>query len=135
MKHFGIYLLYSIIIYTLLCGCATKRTSTTSYKVVEVHDTLRQEVEKHDSIFVRDSVRVWMKNDTIYHDRWRTEYRDRWRDKVREVYVERNDTIIQRDTIQIERHQTPWAKFKERTGGYVIFFLLVAFFALLIRKK
>lgn len=129
MKHFVTYLLFSII---LLCGCATKRTSTTSYKVVEVHDTLRQEVEKHDSIFVRDSVRVWVQGDTIYHDRWRVEFRDRWRDKVREVYVERNDTIIQR---QVERHQSPWAKFKERTGGYAIVFLLVAFFALLIRKK
>lgn len=132
MKHFVTYLLFSII---LLCGCATKRTSTTSYKVVEVHDTLRQEVEKHDSIFVRDSVRVWVQGDTIYHDRWRVEFRDRWRDKVREVYVERNDTIIQRVALQVERHQSPWAKFKERTGGYAIVFLLVAFFALLIRKK
>ena len=132
MKHFGTYLFFSII---LLCGCATKRTTTTSYKVVEVHDTLRQQIEKHDSIFVRDSVRVWVQGDTIYHDRWRVEVRDRWRDKVREVYVERNDTIIQRDTLQVERHQSPWAKFKERTGGYAIVFLLVAFFALLIKRK
>ncbi len=132
MRHFGTYLLFSII---LLCGCATKRESSTSYKVVEVHDTLRQEVNKHDSIFVRDSVRVWVQGDTIYHDRWRVEYRDQWRDKVREVYVERNDTIIQRDTLLVERHQSPWAKFKEKTGGYAIVFLLVAFFALLIRRK
>ncbi len=114
----------------LAASCATKRNATSTYKVVEVHDTLRQIVVQADSVVVRDSVRVWMQGDTIHHDRWRTEYRDRWRDKVREVVKVQTDTLVQRDTTYVQARQSGVQKIKSYAEGVVLF--IVSFLSLLV---
>lgn len=122
-------LLYILVI-LCVCGCATKRNATSTYKVVEVHDTLRQIVVQADSVVVRDSVRVWMQGDTIHHDRWRTEYRDRWRDKVREVVKVQTDTLVQRDTTYVQARQSAVQKIKSYAEGVVLF--VISFLSLLV---
>lgn len=122
-------LLYILVI-LCLCGCATKRNATSTYKVVEVHDTLRQVVVQADSVFVRDSVRVWMQGDTIFQDRWRTEYRDRWRDKVREVVRVQTDTLVQRDTTYVQAKPSALQKIKTYAEGVVLF--VISFLSLLV---
>lgn len=122
-------LLYILVI-LCVCGCATKRNATSTYKVVEVHDTLHQIVVQADSVVVRDSVRVWMQGDTIHHDRWRTEYRDRWRDKVREVVKVQTDTLVQRDTTYVQARQSAVQKIKSYAEGVVLF--IVSFLSLLV---
>lgn len=122
-------LLYILVI-LCVCGCATKRNATSTYKVMEVHDTLRQIVVQADSVVVRDSVRVWMQGDTIHHDRWRTEYRDRWRDKVREVVKVQTDTLVQRDTTYVQARQSAVQKIKSYAEGVVLF--IVSFLSLLV---
>ena len=122
-------LLYILVI-LCVCGCATKRNATSTYKAVEVHDTLRQIVVQADSVVVRDSVRVWMQGDTIHHDRWRTEYRDRWRDKVREVVKIQTDTLVQRDTTYVQARQSVVQKIKSYAEGVVLF--VISFLSLLV---
>lgn len=122
-------LLYILVI-LCVCGCATKRNATSTYKVVEVHDTLRQIVVQADSVVVRDSVRVWMQGDTIHHDRWRTEYRDRWRDKVREVVKVQTDTLVQRDTTYVQARPSAVQKIKSYAEGVVLF--VISFLSLLV---
>ena len=122
-------LLYILVI-LCVCGCATKRNATSTYKVVEVHDTLRQIVMQADSVVVRDSVRVWMQGDTIHHDRWRTEYRDRWRDKVREVVKIQTDTLVQRDTTYVQARPSAMQKIKAYAEGVVLF--VISFLSLLV---
>ena len=122
-------LLYILVI-LCVCGCATKRNATSTYKVVEIHDTLRQIVVQADSVVVRDSVRVWMQGDTIHHDRWRTEYRDRWRDKVREVVKVQTDTLVQRDTTYVQARPSAMQKIKSYAEGVVLF--IVSFLSLLV---
>ena len=122
-------LLYILVI-LCVCGCATKRNATSTYKVVEIHDTLRQIVVQADSVVVRDSVRVWMQGDTIHHDRWRTEYRDRWRDKVREVVKVQTDTLVQRDTTYVQARPSAVQKIKAYAEGVVLF--IVSFLSLLV---
>ena len=114
----------------IIAGCATKRNATSTYKVVEVHDTLRQIVVQADSVVVRDSVRVWMRGDTIHHDRWRTEYRDRWRDKVREVVKVQTDTLVQRDTTYVQARPSAVQKIKAYAEGVVLF--VISFLSLLV---
>lgn len=112
----------------IIAGCATKRNATSTYKVVEVHDTLRQIVVQADSFVVRDSVRVWMQGDTIHHDRWRTEYRDRWRDKVREVIRVQTDTLIKENVVTIDRKPTIMQRAKPFAAGIlagIVFSLLL----------
>lgn len=133
MKHTRIYLLFSLLI--LWGGCASKKVGTTDYKVVEIHDTLRLEVERMDSVFVRDSVRIWMQGDTIFRDRWRTEYRDRWRDKVRDVVRERADTIVQTKVIYKEKRLTLWERMKAGFAEFVCFLVILLGFSLYLRRR
>ena len=122
-------LLYILVI-LCMCGCATKRNATSTYKVVEVHDTLRQIVVQADSVVVRDSVRVWVQGDTIHHDRCRTEYRDRWRDKVREVVKIQTDTLVRRDTTYVQARPSAVQKIKSYAEGVVLF--VISFLSLLV---
>ena len=122
-------LLYILVI-LCVCGCATKRNATSTYKVVEIHDTLRQIVVQADSVVVRDSVRVWMQGDTIHHERWRTEYRDRWRDKVREVVKIQTDTLVRRDTTYVQARPSAMQKIKSYAEGVVLF--VISFLSLLV---
>lgn len=118
-----------LVLCLLLTGCATKREAREMVRVVEVHDTLRQDVLRTDSVFVRDSVRVWMHGDTIYKDRLRVEYRDRWRDRVQEVVKFKVDTIIQRDVVVKEATLSLWQKVKSSAvwfvGGLAAMFLII----------
>lgn len=113
----------------LTASCATKRSITEAYKVVEVHDTLRQLVVQADSVVVRDSVSVWKQGDTIHHDRWRVEYRDRWRDKVREVVKMQTDTLV----------ETKFIKEDGRKTGFpvvgLMFLMVFCVFIIFVRKR
>jgi len=121
-----------ILYFVLACalaGCATKRSATETYKVVEVHDTLRQLVVQMDSVVVRDSVSVWKQGDTIHHDRWRVEYRDRWRDKVREVVKFQTDTLV----------KTKFVREDGRKTGFpvvgLMFLMVFCVFIIFVRKR
>ena len=54
---------------------------------VTVHDSIYQEVVKHDSVMVEK------RGDTVFVDRWHTLYQDRWRDRWRDS--------IRTDSIQV----------------------------------
>ena len=122
-------ILFAVCVF-IIAGCATKRNTTSTYKVVEIHDTLRQIVVQADSVVVRDSVRVWMQGDTIPETRWRTEYRDRWRDKVREVVKIQTDTLLQRDTTYVQARPSAVQKIKAYAEGVVLF--VISFLSLLV---
>ena len=114
----------TVIIVLLLCGCATKRETLTDIRIIERRDTLREVVERVDSVFVRDSVSVMQRGDTIIKERWRVEYRDRWRDREKEVIVERTDTIIKTQRVEVEKRLTGWQRFKQRVGGVALALLI-----------
>ncbi len=122
-----------IIYFVIACaltGCVTKREAQETFRVVEVHDTLRQDVFHVDSVFVRDSVRVWLQGDTIHETRWRVEYRDRWRDRVQEVIRVQTDTLVKENVVTIERKPTFMQRAKPFAAGFIlagIVFLLLLF--------
>lgn len=125
-------ILFAVLMVALLAGCATKREVSEVVRVVEVHDTLREVVERVDSVFVRDSVSVMQRGDTIVKERWRVEYRDRWRDREKEVIVERTDTIVKMRRVDVEKRLTGWQRFKQRVGGVAIVLLIGAFGGLML---
>jgi len=76
-----------------LAGCKSKEYITvpehhTSYVVRT--DTF----QKLDSVYLKDSVYVYQKGDTVYYNK--VAYRDRWRN----IYKVKLDTIIKHDMIQ-----------------------------------
>lgn len=119
-----IRIFFTALIVLLLNGCATKRETLTDIRIVEHHDTLREIVERVDSVFVRDSVSVMQRGDTIIKERWRVEYRDRWRDQEKEVIVEHTDTIVKMQCVEVEKRLTGWQRFKQRVGGVAVVLLI-----------
>ena len=74
---------------------------------------------ERDSVFVRDSVTIREKGDTVYRDRWRVEYRERvLRDTA---YIERNDTI----TNEVEKALTWWERTRMAAGDVALGVLLI----------
>lgn len=76
-----------LLMILLMLGCKSVK-----YIPVETIKTKTEFVDrfKTDSVYVRDSVFVLVKGDTVIKDRWRTVYK--------EVYV--RDTIFRQDTIR-----------------------------------
>lgn len=73
----------------LLSGCAQKR------EVIVMEsgraDTLRITVEKRDSIFIHDSIKVTEKGDTVRIEKWHTKYVEK---QVHDTtYVAKTDSI------------------------------------------
>ena len=131
MKRIIIY----FVIACALTGCATKREAQEVFRVVEVHDTLRQDVFHVDSVFVRDSVRVWLQGDTIHETRWRVEYRDRWRDRVQEVVRVQTDTLVKENVVTIERKPTFMQRAKPFAAGFVLAGIVFSLLLFIIVKK
>lgn len=131
MKRIIIY----FVIACALTGCATKREAQEVFRVVEVHDTLRQDVFHVDSVFVRDSVRVWLQGDTIHETRWRVEYRDRWRDRVQEVIRVQTDTLVKENVVTIERKPTFIQRAKPFAAGFILAGIVFSLLLFIIVKK
>lgn len=131
MKRIIIY----FVIVCALAGCATKREAQEVFRVVEVHDTLRQDVFHVDSVFVRDSVRVWLQGDTIHETRWRVEYRDRWRDRVQEVIRVQTDTLIKENVVTIDRKPTIMQRVKPFAAGLLAGVFSLSLFIIVHKRK
>ena len=131
MKRIIIY----FVIACALTGCATKREAQEVFRVVEVHDTLRQDVFHVDSVFVRDSVRVWLQGDTIHETRWRVEYRDRWRDRVQEVVRVQTDTLVKENVVTIVRKPTIMQRVKPFAAGLLAGVFSLSLFIIVHKRK
>ncbi len=80
----------------LLASCRTPMSSTGIQHAQYENDSLLEQATlesskvqrfERDTTYVLDSVHVETRNDTVYHNHWRTEYRDR--------LIEKTDTIEQ----------------------------------------
>lgn len=88
----------------LLSGC--KPAQVVGGSTERVHDS-DHTVRQTDSltVYVHDSIFMYVAGDTVRIDRWHTRYRDRWH--------ERTDTLIVRDSIAKE---TPVMVYKTMSG-------------------
>lgn len=78
-------------------------------------DTLRITVAKADSVYLRDSVAVVQRGDTVYHTVWRDRYR--WRLRTDTVYKSATDTVRASVPYPVERKLTRWERAKQDYGG------------------
>ena len=104
---------------------------TTQYVPVE---TIKTEYKtrdsiRHDSIYQRDSIYVIDRGDTVYT------YKDRYLYKY--LHINRIDTVIRTDSIQIpypvEKALTRWQKAKIELGGWAFGVLIMLAIVLIIR--
>lgn len=82
----------SILILSMFCRCTTtKYVPITEYKdrVVVKTDSLL----KNDSVYVHDSISVYIRGDTVFKDKYHLKYKDRY------IVRNKSDTLIVRDSI------------------------------------
>lgn len=94
------------VVLLILLSVLTEACRSPRYVPVPVTRTEVRHTVRLDSVFVRDSVSVTQRGDTVFRDRWHVRWRDRWL----------TDTLAVRDTVPVvvpvEREHT-WA---ERTA-------------------
>lgn len=109
-------------------SCKTKYVSVPEYHTEYITKT--DSFTQRDSIFVKDSVYMWMQGDTIYKEKFSVIYKDRWRDR----YL--CDTIIKTDSIRVpypvERQLTKWESFKQQLGTYTVIAVMIGLLAVII---
>ena len=100
--------LFFCLLLSMLTGCRTKYVSVPEYHTE--YKTRTDSILKRDSVWIHDSVSVWMKNDTVYKDRWHTEWRYHNIDKIRQ------DTILKKDSVRVpypvEKRLSKWQQVK-----------------------
>ena len=91
---------------------------TSSYVPVETvkTDSIRVVDVQRDSIYVRDSVLIRTKADTVYVTQWRTEYREAL--KVDTFLVQRVDSI--NTVVEVEKRLTKIQQLKMDVGTGVL---------------
>lgn len=93
----------------LLSGCKTIEY----VPKVETKIEYRDRVER-DTTFVRDSVYIRQKNDTIYVDKYKYIYREHIKTDTSFVYQSDTITIVQ----EVEKKLSRWQQAKMSLGGY-----------------
>lgn len=127
-----------LILAMIMSGCTSIRyipVETIKTEYVSKIDTFI----KKDSVHIKDSVFVTVKNDTVIVDRWHIKYKDKWEYKIV------TDTIIKTDSVQVpypvEKSLTKWQQIKLDAGGMAIggclvflLIIIVGFFVRAYRK-
>lgn len=96
-----IVIIFSLVLVCILAGCrTTKDLQNTSN--VETRIEYRDKYHR-DSIYIRDSVIIHEKGDTVYKDRWRIE----WKDKIIRDTVFKTDTVYKEKEVFRDRSEPP----------------------------
>lgn len=99
----------------VMVGC---RTLPEPEPVRVERDSIYLSRVERDSVFVRDSVLIREKGDTVYRDRWRVEYHERvLRDTV---YIGKSDTLIITKVVEVATPLSWWKRVKMSAGGVAI---------------
>ena len=111
-----------------LCCCSTVRY--VPVETVKTDSVYINKVER-DSIYVRDSILVRLKNDTVFVDRWRTEYREFL--KVDTVRSERVDSV--NHVVEVERELTRMQNLKLDIGTGVLWAVPILLVIYILYRK
>ena len=100
------------MLFCILVGCK----STEKLQNINTETRIEYRDKYHrDSIYIRDSVIIYVKGDTVFKDRWHTE----WKEK------ESGDTIILTDTVYIEKEVFRDKSEPPNNNGMIITLILI----------
>ena len=114
-------MLAAMMIAAALMSCTrTVYVPTQSVKT----DSIAVEIVRVDSIYIRDSIAVLDRGDTVRIDRWHTRYITR----IDTAVIERAhiDSIAVPYRVEVERPLTLWQRIKLSLGGWAILAVLTA---------
>lgn len=120
-----IIIIFSLLFCFILAGCgAVKELERTDFANIEKRIEYRDRYHL-DSVFVRDSVIIHVKGDTVFKDRWR----DRWRDRIIRdtINISHTDTVYIEKEVFRERTEPPDSNWKEIILLIIIVILIFKF--------
>lgn len=114
-------LLYVLVIFMLLTGVFSScRTQYIPVETVKTEYRVRDSI-RHDSVYRQDSVYVTVKGDTVYEYKYKYLYKYQ--------YINRTDTLMKTDSIQIpypvEKQLSKWQRFKLDFGGTAMLIVIM----------
>lgn len=114
-------LLYVSVILMLLAGVFSScRTQYIPVETVKTEYRVRDSI-RHDSVYRQDSVYVTVKGDTVYEYKYKYLYKYQ--------YINRTDTLMKTDSIQIpypvEKQLSKWQRFKLDFGGTAMLIVIM----------
>lgn len=94
-------LLAAFLVGCVLCGLMTLLTGCRSVRYVSVpeyHTEYKVRTDsfiKRDSVWVHDSVSVWMKGDTVFKEKLKKVYNEHY------IYTNKTDTVMKTDSVRV----------------------------------
>ena len=83
---------FAMLALSMFCRCmTTKYVPVTEYRDRIVNKT--DSFFKVDSVWLHDSISIYMRGDTVFKDRWK------YKDRFRYIYKNSTDTLVVRDSI------------------------------------
>ncbi len=119
----------AVLMAVLLCGCRTRYVPLGTIR----KDSVYLDKWRKDSIFVRDSVYVRAKGDTVYMYKYKYVYKDKLTTDT--MYVHRTDSV--EVPVPVERELSRWERWKMELGGisFGVCIGLTAVIVWLIKKR
>lgn len=121
-------LIFVILLVSAMCFTGCRTTQYVPVENIKTEYKTRDSI-RIDSVYRRDSIYVIDRGDTVYT------YKDRYLYKY--LYLNRIDTVIRTDSIQIpypvEKALTRWQKAKIELGGWAFGVLIMLAIVLIIR--
>ena len=129
----GLAYIGMIVLGLLLCALLGSCTTTKYVEVPVVHnDTTIITKHQRDSIWVRDSVMVSEKGDTVRIEKWHSKYVEK---QVHDTtYIAKVDTIREVFTNEVEKPLTWWQQTKMHIGAIALY-LLALFVIIWVAKR
>lgn len=121
------------LLYIILLMLAICLTSCRSIKYVPV-ETVKTEYKtrdsiRFDSIYEHDSIFLFVKGDTVYKEKYRYKYRY--------LTINKTDTVMLTDSVQIpypvEKQLTRWQRMKIELGGWVVGVIVILSIVLMLK--
>lgn len=81
-----------IVLAVLLTSCK----SVEYIKVPEYHTEYKTKIDtfiQKDSVYLKDSVYIHAKGDTIWYEKWHTQYVDKWKERIKVDTLMRTDSV------------------------------------------
>lgn len=117
-----------VLLVSAICFAGCRTTQYVPVETIKTEYKTRDSI-RHDSIYQRDSIYVIDRGDTVYT------YKDRYLYKY--LHINRIDTVIRTDSIQIpypvEKALTRWQKAKIELGEWEFGVLIMLAIVLIIR--
>ncbi len=121
-------LLYIILLMLAICLTSCRSIKSVPVETVKTEYKTRDSI-RFDSIYEHDSIFLFVKGDTVYKEKYRYKYRY--------LTINKTDTVMLTDSVQIpypvEKQLTRWQRMKIELGGWAVGVIVILSIVLMLK--